>query len=715
MSVKHCCATLLVGALTLALVQGTGEAARVKSWHHHKPGQYEKAKMHRAVVSSAGALRLARHLEPLAKLDATHVWALAEDRDGNLYAGTGDEGKVYKVAPGGKVSVAYTSEQSQVLALAVADDGSVLAGTGPSAQVVRLGPGKAKVLCELEDASYVWSLAVEPRTGAIYAATGPKGRIYRIDSGGKARVFYDTKQEHVLCLTVGPDGTVYAGTDKTGRVYRIDGRGKGFVVYQAAQSEVRALTLTPDALYVGTSATKKRAGSSASSGSDDASTASLSKPAATKVSSGPKPAAPEGKSAKTARSKSEKGTPASAPSAPATGENSVYRIALDGPVREVFRAKALVLSLLRQDGRLLVGTGTEGQLFEVDEATRERTEIARLDHGQVLSLLRRRDGSVVVGAGDPGKLYLLKDSFAAKGTVTSEVLDAGLVSKWGALRWRADVPAKTAVSVAVRSGNVDEVDETWSDWSDEQHDGDHATITAPPARYLQYRITLATEAPGVSPTVRTVTLRYATGNQAPEVTKVDVPDLQAGTHEGKKVKIKWAATDANEDELTYRLYVRKDGWEGWVLLEDDLEKTHFDWDTTTTPSGKYRAKVVASDHKDNPEREALTGSRVSAPFVVCHEAPKVVAKVGSMDDGRLTIEASARSPLVRLTGASYSLNGKPWVNVFPTDGLFDGRSKTFRIHTSQLRAGTYVLVLRVTDAAGNTGTTDVVFTVPQSL
>jgi outer membrane protein assembly factor BamB len=227
MGVKHCCVTLLAGALALALVQGTGEAARVKAWHHSKPGQYEKAKLHRAVVSSTGALRLARHLEPFAKLDATHVWALAEDRDGNLYAGTGDEGKVYKVAPGGKVSVAYTSEQSQVLSLTVADDGSVLAGTGPSAQVVRLGPGKAKVLCELEDASYVWALAVEPRSGAIYAATGPKGRIYRIDSEGKARVFYDTKQEHVLCLTVGPDGTVYAGTDKTGRVYKIDGRGKG--------------------------------------------------------------------------------------------------------------------------------------------------------------------------------------------------------------------------------------------------------------------------------------------------------------------------------------------------------------------------------------------------------------------------------------------------------------------------------------------------------
>ena len=76
------------------------------------------------------------------------------------------------------------------------------------------------------------------------------------------------------------------------------------------------------------------------------------------------------------------------------------------------------------------------------------------------------------------------------------------------------------------------------------------------------------------------------------------------------------------------------------------------------------------------------------------------------------IEASATSPLVRLTAASFAVNGKKWVNVFPTDGLFDSKSETFRFQTGPLKPGTYVLVLRVKDAAGNTGSGDVVFTVP---
>ena len=79
--------------------------------------------------------------------------------------------------------------------------------------------------------------------------------------------------------------------------------------------------------------------------------------------------------------------------------------------------------------------------------------------------------------------------------------------------------------------------------------------------------------------------------------------------------------------------------------------------------------------------------------------------------GGALIEATALSPLVRLTSASYTLNGKKSMNVFPADGLFDGAAKTFQFTTDGLKPGTYVVVLRVHDAAGNTGSGDVVFTV----
>jgi hypothetical protein len=411
-------------------------------------------------------------------------------------------------------------------------------------------------------------------------------------------------------------------------------------------------------------------------------------------------------------SETSKGSPASSLPALSAGENSLYRIAADGTVKEVFREKVLLLCLLRDNGRLLVGTGMSGQLFEIDEETRERSELARLDHGQIHCLCRRQDGSIVLGTGDPGKLYVLQKNYAARGTLISEVLDAKIISKWGALTWKADAPTGTTVTVAFRSGNVAEPDETWSDWSAEEADPQTAKVAAPTARFLQYRVTLKTTSPAVTPALRNVAVRYLTTNQAPEITSLDVPDLDAANLDNpKKVRIKWAATDPNEDELTYNLYVRKEGWKSWVRLEEDFDKKEFEWDTTTMPSGMYQFKVVASDRKDNAPEDALTAEKISAAFAVSHTPPTVTIKLTGMEGDKATLEATATDPLVRLTAASFALNGKKWVNVFPTDGIFDSKTEHFKLKTEALRPGTYVVVLRVRNAAGNVGSADMVFTV----
>jgi hypothetical protein len=709
-------AALLTAAAMLAF-PAVSPAAKVKVWHHNNASQYDKARLKDAVVTSEGAIRLSRQLQPLVALDVAHVWDMVEDRSGNLWIATGDEGKIFKVSPEGKATLAYTSEDSQVLCLAAGADGSIYAGTGPSGLVIRIRAGSKADVIARSLGTYVWCLALDDAGETIFAGTGPKGHIYRVTPDGKATVFYSVKQEHILCLALGGNGTVYAGVDKSGLVYRIDARGKGFVLYQAPQDEIRSLVVTADAVYAGTSAPTKRRGVTGAGTAADV-FSSAAKVSALKVSATKPAKSDKGKKAATIQSSSTSssessksgGAPSIAP--PSSGENSLYRIAADGTVREIFREKAMLLSLLRHDDRFFIGTGMDGQLFEVSEATRERSEVIRLDHGQIHRLLRKKDGAIVVGTGDPGKLYVLRDQLAPKGTMLSEVLDAKIISKWGSLRWKASTPTGTAVTVAVRTGNLAEPDETWSDWSEEQTDARQAMVTAPTARFLQYRVTLTTTNPTVSPALRGLAIRYMTTNQAPEVTSIEVPDLDAVNLENpKKIKIKWTATDPNEDELTYTLYVKKEGWKSWVRLEEDFENKEIEWDTTTTPSGVYQAKVVASDRKDNAPRDALSGERISSPFVVSHTPPTVTVKVAGMDGEKVVLEAAATHPLVRLTSASFAVNGKKWTNVFPTDGLFDSKKETFRFTTAVLKPGTYVLVLKVSDAAGNTGSGDVVFTV----
>jgi hypothetical protein len=683
-------ALMILGLLSIGAV---GHAAKVKVWQQNQQSHFDKAQFKQAIVTSEGTLRLSRHVKMLANLRATNVWDVAEDKTGNLFVATGDEGKVFKVTPEGKANVVAASSDSQILCLAQGPEGVVFAGTGPGGKVLRITSEGARVFADDLD-TYVWGLVYDPESKALFAGTGPKGRIFKITADGKAQVYYKTKQEHILCLAAGPKGTLIAGTDKGGLVYRIDGPDKGFVLYHAPQSEVRSLLVAGDIIYAGTSSPTRRPAAGGKT------TTTLAAPGEVRV-------------AAALLNPEWLAQGAAAPAAPPVGENSVYRIAPDGTVREIFRDKVLILRLLKNNGKLLIATGMQGQLFEIDEATKEKTEIARLDHGQIHCLLKRHDGSVVLGTGDPGKLYVLEDRYAAKGTVSSDVLDAKILSKWGALTWKAGTPEGTAVSVAVRSGNVSEPDNTWSDWSAEQTNPQDSRAAAPTARYLQYRVTLATEKPQVTPEFRHFVLRYKTTNQAPEIASLDVPDLDAGNVDNaRKLKIRWTATDPNEDELTFRLYFRKDGWKDWVLLEDDLEKKDYDWDTTTVPSGIYQVKVVASDRKDNAPEEALTAERISVPVPVAHAAPTVTVRVTGFDGDRAMLEATAVDPLVRLTEAAFAVNGKRWANIFPVDGLFDSKTEHFRFKTEALRPGTYVLMLRVKDAAGNVGSSDVMFAVP---
>lgn len=698
------------------------QAGKVKVWHHDRPEQFDKAQFKQTIITNEGAIRLSRRLQPLIELDAAHVWDVLEDKQGNLFVATGNEGKILLVTPEGKVTVAFESQDTEVLCLTLGNDGSVYAGTGPKGKVIRIDPKRQGTVLFQTPENYVWSLALDPKNETIYAGTGPKGRIYRVTPDGRGSIFYSAKQEHILCLTTDSRGMLYAGTGKGGLVYRIDAAGKAFVLYDAPQAEIHHLVATNEGIYACTGAPSRQHGLS---GSGEDRLASFSSAVPGVLTSNTKPKDTEvktvvkanasGSSVSTPIEKEKSSAPKSA-STPSAGENSIYCIHSDGTVREVFREKALLLSLVRQNGKILVGTGMEGRLFEVEEASKERCEIARLDHGQIHCLVRRHDGSLVLGTGDPGKLYLLKEDYAAKGTITSEVLDAKIISKWGAFGWKSDAPKGTTVKISTRTGNVAEPDETWSEWSEEEANPTQASVKSPTARFLQYRITLETSDPNVTPAVQGLWIRYMGTNQPPEVSGIDVPDLDAGNLENpKKIKLKWTASDANDDDLTFTLLVRKDGWKNWVQLEEDFEKKEYEWDTTTTPSGIYRLKVVASDRKDNSAEDALTGERISAPFVVAHSPPTVMLKVAAQENDQAIIEASATDPWVRLTSATFSLNGKKWINVFPTDGLFDSKDETFRFKTESLKPGTYVLVLRVQDAAGNIGSNDVVFAVREKL
>ncbi len=96
-----------------------------------------------------------------------YIWSLALDQTGNLYAGTGEKGLIYKITPDGKGSAFYQTK-----------------------------------------ATHVISLAFE-RTGQLLAGTEGPGRLFRIDAAGKAFLLLDSTFQEIRAIRIDPQGNIY--------------------------------------------------------------------------------------------------------------------------------------------------------------------------------------------------------------------------------------------------------------------------------------------------------------------------------------------------------------------------------------------------------------------------------------------------------------------------------------------------------------------------
>ncbi len=222
--------------LYIATGGGTGRVYVLHGQHVQKlevegdPGPYEggprRVKVSGEINLIAEAKWLALHPggvypnQPLFTSPEANILALATDKDGNVYAGSGPDGIVYKITPDGQSRVFYDAPEPNISALAVGADGSVYAGTTPTGTVYKISPdGTAKRLLG-RAAPGVLSLKLDA-DGAVYAVNG--GTVTKINPDETTQSFSTvTGDEQFLSLALDPaTSAVYAGTGSVGSVYKI--------------------------------------------------------------------------------------------------------------------------------------------------------------------------------------------------------------------------------------------------------------------------------------------------------------------------------------------------------------------------------------------------------------------------------------------------------------------------------------------------------------
>jgi hypothetical protein len=393
------------------------------------------------------------------------------------------------------------------------------------------------------------------------------------------------------------------------------------------------------------------------------------------------------------------------------------------------------------------------------------------DKVQFLSVAYNVDTSALYAStGNIGSMYVSKCCDVA-GSFESPVHDTKMVSRWGRLKWIAEIPEGTAVDLQTRSGNVETPDSTWTDWSPAYTNSAGEQIIGKDSRYIQYKVTLKTSKPDVSPRVSSVTLSYLTPNQAPTV-KLSAPTV--GNVWAGNQTIKWVGSDPDKDTLTYDVFYLKDGGKNWASLvggvsggtvdkqqsakeivdkvkaelgksgdvPEDMKKQVMNgadvpagpekaalgvpngssnksshaWDTTKVEDGNYVLKVVASDRTSNAN-DPLTGEIVSDPFVVCNSSPRVVLYQRSVvlkAAGPLIATGSAASKMIEVTGVQFRVDGGAWMAAASEDGMYDSGYEMFKVTTGTLSVGSHKVEVQAVDSAGNASTETLDVTVSQA-
>ena len=516
-------ATLAAAAMAVASLTASAQGTHL--WTQSRLEEFEKGTPQGVTLTSNGNLRTGPGLTELLTTPSTTVWSVAADKTGTAYLGTASPATVLRTGEM-KDSKPFTLFETKDLAVQVVrlgPDGALYAATLPSGKVYRLIPNAT---AKQDDASATVVFDAAKLDDAASGKNSPD------TATGKGTDKPEAKSHYIWDLTFDAAGRLYIATGGPAAVYRVDVAKTGAkpeLFFKSDEAHIRSLAwdakgnliagsdgsglvyrISPNGKgYVLFEAPRREITSLAVSANGTIYAASVGD-----KSRNPLPPLPVQGVGSVSITIVQPGSLQAANTSASIPEGSeIYGLTEGQAPRKLWAGKdEIVYALAARPDGLLALTGNRGHVFKIaDDGS--YADVAHLEAQQGLSLAVAENG-VLIGSGNTGKLFRF-GAATSQHEYASDVLDAGALARFG----RVEVePGSTGYELWTRTGNVEQPargrgDWGWSEWQ-QLKDG---AVASPAGRFFEWKAVL--HAGG---SVGSVGVNYLPVNSAPVVDELMV-------------------------------------------------------------------------------------------------------------------------------------------------------------------------------------------------
>jgi hypothetical protein len=646
--------------------------------------------------------------------DQPEVFALAVSPAGDLYAATSPNGKIYKIINGQAVEF-FDPKSTYIWSLAFRRDGVLYAGTGDQGVVFRVDQsGKGEVYYATGQTN-ITSLAVDAQ-GRVLAGSEPNGIIYRIEAANRAFALYDATLPEIRAILPAGDGSLYIAAQGGGGARRAVTSGT------AGQTPYAASQITAPGTTVTVTEEEVQAGLDIRARTEAGRTSLAAAPQVssqfTTISDFPgveRSALYRIRTDNTVESIWSSKDESVYDLLVYGGQlvfttdshGRIYQASMDGKVTLLAQTnESEATRLLDSPTGLLIATADAGKLYRLssDKASKGVYESPVHDAGTVARWGRL--SWIAESAKDSRLAFRTRTGNSMRPDQTWSDWSAALADPVGSpiqspnaryIQWKAELTGSTdaspildSVTLAYLPQNTPPVVKNITISTQFGAASSQARAAASPSVSSSYSITV-TESGEVPP-------QTSAGTPTQSLTRSSVRQMQ----------VTWQAEDPDNDRLDFRLEFRGEGEREWKMVKENLRESSLILDSDTLADGRYMFRVTASDAPDNTAGTARTAEFVSAPVLVDNTPPLITTGAPRRTGERVEVEFDVTDAASSLRRAEYSVDAGFWMPAEAADGIFDSQHEQVRVRVEKLPAGEHLITLRVYDSAENAGLAKVV-------